>query len=373
MKDAGAHGGQIYQVAERLGRPVETLLDFSASLNPLGPPPSVLQTMHEAVNGCQHYPDSSSEDLRARLAHEHQISQQSILVANGSVELIRFLPRALGLRYACIVGPTFSEFEHSLQLAGVRWTAVNADSAQRYSLPREKLQEVLEEWELAYRKKCGKPSRLNRAVFVCNPNSPTGQRISLRHMRKLVRQVHQIGSWIIVDEAFMDWCPSHSLIKDISVYSRLLILRSFTKFFSIPGIRLGYLVGQQAVVESIQKHLPPWSVNHVAQAAGMTALSQVSFRKKSLSFMEQERPRFLGELRAIPGLRVLPTDTNFVMVEIVDCRRSEEIVARLLDQGILVRDCQNFSGMSVPALRFAIRRKRENQRLVHALKKILRR
>lgn len=160
-------------------------------------------------------------------------------------------------------------------------------------------------------------------------------------------------------------------MKDISRWHRLIILRSFTKFFTIPGIRLGYLVGESAVVESIRKHLPPWSVNHVAQAAGVAALADGRFRFRSQRYMERERDRFLGELRMIPGLRVMPSQANFVMVEIADDLLAEDIVFRLQGQGILVRDCQTFSGVTKPALRFAVRRRRDNYRLVQALKMTL--
>lgn len=365
------HGGQVYQLAKQLGCPVETFIDFSASVNPLGPPASVLNAMRNAVDECQHYPDPNSGDLRAQLAQEHKIPAESILVGNGSVEIIRMLPMALGLRHACIVGPTFSEFENSLRLAGVRCTSVDAVSAQRYCPPMEKLSEVLEEWGVASTKKGRKDLVGNSAVFVCNPNSPTGRRIALRDLRKLVEGVNQIGCWMIVDEAFIDWCPLHSLIKDLPTWPRLLILRSFTKFFAIPGIRLGYVVGAPAVVETIRKHLPPWSVNHVAQAAGVAALQDSRFRQRSQLFMQQERVRFSGQLQAIPGFRVIPSQANFVMVEIPSGCMTQDIVARLQEQGVLVRDCQTFSGVTKPALRFAVRLRRDNQRLVQVLKNIL--
>lgn len=371
MNQQAIHGGQVYQLAKQLGRPVETLRDFSASVNPLGPPESVLTAMRHAINECQHYPDPNSEDLRAQLAYEHNISEESILVGNGSAEIIRLLPKALGLRHGLIVGPTFSEFENSLRLAGVRCTSVNAVSAQRYTPPIEKLHAVVEEWKLYFDRKNRKAGVHSHAVFVCNPNSPTGRCISLRDLRQIVNEVNRIGCWMIVDEAFMDWCPSHSLIKNISIFPRLIVLRSFTKFFTIPGIRLGYLVGEPTVVESIRKHLPPWSVNHVAQAAGVAALEDSRFRIRSQSFMQQERARFLMQLRKIPGLRVMPSQANFVMVEVSDAVVIEDLVVRLQEQGILVRNCQTFSGVTKPALRFAIRRRRDNQRLVQTLKNIL--
>ena len=364
------HGGQIFQFAKQLDRPIEDFLDFSASLNPLGPPASVLRAMHKAVDGCQHYPDQHSEALRAQLAQAHNISSESILLGNGSAELIRILPKALALRHACIVGPTFSEFANALGLAGITSTFVDGVSSQRYVPPLEKIFEVLEEWGLDSLLKGRKDRVKYSALFVCNPNSPTGRRIALRDLRKIVEKVHQIGCWLVVDEAFIDWCPSHSLMKDLSTCPRLIILRSFTKFFTIPGIRLGYLAGEPVVVKSIRRHLPPWSVNNVAQAAGVAALNDLRFRERSQRFMHQERIRFMAMLRTIAGLRVIPSQANFVMVEVSDGIGAQDMVACLQEQGILVRDCQTFSGMTKPALRFAVRLNPENHRLVKAIKLI---
>ena len=368
MIQPAIHGGQVYLLAKQLGRPVETLVDFSASMNPLGIPVSVLQAMHTAIDGCQHYPDSDSEDLRACLSQEYGIAQESILVGNGSVEIIRALPRALDLRHGLIVGPTFSEFERSLRLAGVTTSAVDAVSAQRYAPPLEALLDVLKKRK---RSRSLKTAVSHYAVIVCNPNSPTGRHISRRDFRRIMSEVNRVGCWLIVDEAFIDWCPSHSLMRDLALCPRLVILRSFTKFFAIPGIRLGYVVGESSVIQSIRSHLPPWSVNHVAQAAGLAALNDKRFRQRSLGFMQEERTHFLKELRSLPVLRVIPSQVNFVMVEIPTQVAVEGIVIRLEAQGILVRDCQTFSGMMKPALRFAVRRRRENHGLVQALRNIL--
>lgn len=367
----GGHGGQVYQLAKKLDRSVESLIDFSASVNPLGPPASVLKAMGEAVERCRHYPDPSSEDLRLQLAHEHKVSAESILVGNGSVELIRILPQALGLRQACVVGPTFSEFETSLRLARVKYTEVHAVSNQRYAPPVEKLHAILQGWKAAFSREKGRTSLRYHAVFVCNPNSPTGRRMAPQDLRRIIKEVHQVGGWLIVDEAFMDWSPSYSLMKDIPKWPRLLVLRSFTKFFAIPGIRLGYLVGDPAVVHTISQHVTPWSVNHVAQAAGVAALADSRFRHQSQALMRREREGLLRELRTIPELRVIPSYANFVMVELGAGLVADDMVVRLEEKGILVRDCRTFSGMTQAALRVAVLGKQDNQRLVRALKRTI--
>lgn len=372
MTQPVVHGGQVHQVAKALGRSVDSFIDFSASINPLGPPASVLSAMQQALPACGHYPDPSAEGLRMRLAKEHGISSDSIVLGNGSSELIRILPLALSLQQGFVAGPTFMEYEASLHIAGARCTYVLATSEEKYAPPLEELSLLVDAIRHGTQNSARRGAESHTAVFFCNPNSPTGRVVTARSLRTLYRKIEEAGLWMVVDEAFIDFCPSHSLIKEISNARRLLILRSFTKFYGMPGIRLGYLVGAPETVATIRRLLPPWSVSHFAQEAGVAAVGNVRYRQRSVKFMQQERPRFMRQLRAVSGLRVIPASANFVMVELPSTCVTASLVARLARQGILVRDCQTFSGMTQPALRLAIRHPRDNNGVVHALKKALR-
>lgn len=366
------HGGQVHQVAKALGRSVDSFIDFSASINPLGPPASVLRAMQAALPACGHYPDPSAEELRMRLAKEHGISSDSIALGNGSSELIRILPLALSLRQGYVAGPTFMEYEASLHIAGARCTHVLATSGEKYAPPMEELSLLVDAIHAGSQKAARRGGESHTAVFVCNPNSPTGRVVTARSLRTLYRKIEEAGLWMVVDEAFIDFCPSHSLIKEISNARRLLILRSFTKFYGMPGIRLGYLVGAPETVATIRRLLPPWSVSHFAQEAGVAAVDDVRYRQRSVKFMQQERPRFIKRLREVPGLRIIPASANFVMAELPSTCVTAGLVSRMARQGLLVRDCQTFSGMTQPALRLAIRHPRDNNRVIHVLKKALR-
>ncbi len=366
------HGGQVHQVAKALGRSVDSFIDFSASVNPFGPPASVLSAMQQSLPACGHYPDPSAEGLRLRLAKEHGISPDSIVLGNGSSELIRILPLALSLRQGYVAGPTFMEYEAALHIAGARCTYVLATSAEQYAPPLEQLSLFVEAIRSGSQKAGRRGAASQKAVFFCNPNSPTGRVVTARSLRTLYRQIEQAGLWMVVDEAFIDFCPSHSLIKKISNARRLLIIRSFTKFYGMPGIRLGYLVGAPETVATIRHFLPPWSVSHFAQEAGVAAVDDVKYRQRSVKFMQQERQRFMTGLRGVSSLRIIPASANFVMVELPSTCVTASLVSRLARQGILVRDCQTFSGMTQPALRLAIRHPRDNNRVVHALKEALR-
>ena len=362
MKQPVIHGGQVYQMARALGRSVDSFVDFSASVNPLGPPASVLCAIQRALPACGQYPDPTAEALCGRLAREYGIPPDSIVAGNGSAELIRVLPLALGLREGYVMGPTFMEYEASLHIAGARCTYILATSEERYAPPIQCLSRLVET-----RRRLGPQT----AVFICNPNSPTGRIVSVRDLRSVYRRVEQAGLWMVVDETFIDFRSSHSLIHDVSSSPRLLIFRSFTKFYGMPGIRLGYLVGYPDTIGIVRRLLPPWSVSHFAQVAGVAAVDDVRYRQKSVKFITQERMRFMTRLRAIKGLRVIPSSANFVMVEMPSGCPLEKIVSQLAHRGILVRDCRTFSGIFQPALRFAVRHRRENNFLIRTLQEVL--
>ncbi len=371
MNRSVPHGGNVYRVAKRLGRSIDSFVDFSASINPWGPPTSVLGAMRLALTGCARYPDPHSEELCERLAKEHGVPQGSILLGNGSAELIRLLPKALGVRHGYVVGPTFMEFEHSLRVAGASCTYVHAESARKYDPPLDTLLQFVNQKGVSSQAKPSRMSAISNAVFFCHPNSPTGRGVSFARVRELVRQTEREGWWLVIDEAFMDFWPSHSMVSWVNNCERVLVLRSFTKFFGIPGLRLGYIVGSVPVIQNLHPYLPPWSINHIAQRAGVAAIEDSAFRRRSLRLLERDRASFMSQLQRISGIRVIPPKANFVMVELPKECSAEALISRLEQQGVLVRNCATFSGMTTPAIRLAVRRSHENSRLVRLLKRAL--
>ncbi len=363
------HGGDIYGLAKVLNRPVESLLDFSASINPLGPPASVIRALSLALPRCQHYPEPYSESLRERIAKHHGVESETIAVGNGSVELIRILPRALGLGSAVLVGPLFSEFEEACRLHNMKWEYFHGLSSKAYVPPVGKLIRDLGQASLVRRSGNVGQRHSSSAVFLGNPNSPTGRAVPLSTLLSLCRKVERSGHWLIIDEAFGDFCPDFSLIPSLEKFSRVLVLRSFTKFYGIPGLRLGYAIGPPSIVKKIQRHIPPWSVNYLAQIAGIAALKDAPFRRRSLRWMDQTRGRFVEQLQAIPGLRIIPSRANFLMVELPKGLSSGTLVGALSRQGILIRDCRTFDGIVNPAVRVSVKGSKDNLRLVGALQR----
>ena len=350
------HGGNVYKVAREQGISVERIVDFSASINPLGPPATMLRTIRSAFKQVMHYPDPDCWKLRQALAQHCCVDPDMILIGNGSTELIHLLPRVLAIKSALIIGPTFEEYARALMHAG---SAVQYVHARRNEGFRPPLKDVLR--ELAVRR-----SRFD-AVFLCNPNNPTGRVMSRLIVRKLAEAVDRRQGWLIVDEAFIDYCQAQSAVSMLNEYPRLMVLRSLTKFYAMPGLRIGYLLGASKLVDQLKDRQPPWSVNSLVQEVSRSVLRDHAYAVRSRTFMMQERSRFIRELLFLPAVRAYPSAANFVLIELPAWTCAGEVTDRLASQNLLVRDCSALPGLTTQMIRVAIRTAKENRRLIDAL------
>lgn len=354
------HGGNLYRAARERGCRPSDLVDFSASINPLGPSLSVLRALRKSQWMLRHYPDPEAHDLVQALSRRSGLTPAHYLIGNGSMELLYLLPIALSITKALIIGPTFSEYERAVHRAGGHCTHVSASRADDYRPPIEEALDLM---------RTGK-GRFD-TVFLCNPNNPTGRVIGKGDLRKLVAALDDGHIWTIVDESFIEFAPEHSMLQEVSKHPRLLVLRSFTKFYAIPGLRIGYLAGQPDVVEQVRRRQPPWSVNVLAQAAALAGLKDTAYRKKTLALISDERTRLGRALREIPDLQVFPSEANFLLIELPASLRASDVAERLRDRGLLVRDCSTIAGLTERMVRVAIRTPRENDLLLRAIEAAL--
>jgi threonine-phosphate decarboxylase len=359
VKTLDGHGGNIYGAArEQHCRPSEWL-DFSANINPLGPPGGVLRVLRNGLWAIGHYPDPDAYEVRNSLSKQIGLSPDWLLVGNGSAELIHLLPLSLGITKALVVGPTFSEYDSAIHGVGAVCTLCFADRHEDYRPPIDRVIAKLQK------------ERAIDAVFLCNPNSPTGQVVTKADLFPLIDVQNRRGGWMIIDEAFGDFAPDHSLLEVVPQYPRLLILRSGTKFYGIPGLRLGYLVGHPAALRQVHQRQAPWSVNALAQIAAVAALQESGYAEKSLSFIEKERKWLQSTLQSIAGVRVFPSAANFLLLELPSTITAGHVTKRFRETGILIRDCSNVPGLNERTIRIAIKRRADNERLCRALQTIL--
>lgn len=358
-----AHGGDVYAAARELGRDFTEILDFSASINPLGPSPHVWQVIARSRHLLSHYPDSDCWDLRQALAAFWHIAPEQIVVGNGSTELIDALPRALGIHRLLVVQPTFSEYAAAMVRAGGQAAALYADRRDQYALPIGRLCHVMEAGQ--------HDGRSIDGVVLCHPNSPTGQACSPDDVARLAKAASRRGLWLVIDEAFADYCPDRSVLPHASSWPHMVVLRSMTKFYALPGLRVGYAVATSTTARRLQRQLPPWSVSTMAQVAALAAVNDAAHARKSLRFMARERKRLNRLLTALPGIVVMPTYANYFLVELPQGWHAHDITGHLRSRGLLIRDCSSVPGMTSRSIRLAVRTVQENNRLIRTLSRLL--
>ena len=354
------HGGNIYAAARELGLPSSRLIDFSASINPLGPSKRALRLAAAALPCTRHYPDPDCGGLVRALASRWELAEGHFVIGNGSSELIHLLPRALAIRHALILGPTFSEYARALSVQGSRVTYLHATRKDGYQIPVRQALKALG----------ANRSRVD-ALFLCNPNSPTGQVASPEDVLDLAGVAARRKVWVVVDETFVDYCEAHSVLSAVTRNPRLLVLRSFTKFYALPGFRIGYLAGPPEMVARIRRFQTPWSVNTLAQATAQAALEDRRHVQRSLAFMQRERARLAKALGAITDLHVFPSAANFLLVELPPLMQAAQVTQALRQQGLLIRDCSSIPGLTGRTIRIAVRTTAENRRLVTVLRQVL--
>ena len=356
MSIAHEHGGNVFAVARSLGVTPASIVDFSASINPLGMAPGVRDALAGCVDRLLHYPDKSAADLKESLAAYHGVGTDEIAVANGSTELIHLLPRMVGGKRGLIVAPAFAEYALALKRSGWQFDYLTLKSGDGFALSLQGLQERLAEgYDL---------------LFICNPGNPTGALIAKSDIEGVIRVCDESGTFLVLDEAFIDFCEGESAKELIRKCRRGVLLRSMTKFFAMPGLRLGYAIGAPQTVDAITSMQDPWSVNTAAQAAGIASLSDADYCRRTRNYVGEERERLAAGLAGIPRINVFPSRANYILAEIRCGLSAAKLRSRLLEQGILIRDCGNFQGLDDRFFRVAVRPRAENELLVQQLRSI---
>ena len=348
------HGGNLKHLAALAGLPAGEILDFSANINPLGPPEWLRSLISAQISSVVHYPDPHCSSLAGAISARYGVEAEEVLVGNGSSEILYLLPRALQKGRAVIPVPAYVDYAHAAELSGTRvekWILREADGF----VP-----------DLSAIETC---LRGDEVLLIGQPNNPTGLFCDGESLRGLASRN---GSTIfIVDEAFADFVEG---IDRLTVHrpSNVVVLCSFTKIFAIPGIRLGCMIADPDIIRQVRKLMPPWSVNTFAQAVGEAALRDEEYVRRSRAFVQGERERLSQELRSISGLTVYPGQANFLLVRIDRKEISAPLLAqRLLSQGIAVRLCENFDGLDSRFFRIAVKTREENLRLCESLRAVL--
>ncbi len=351
------HGGNLREISRRYELEEGAILDFSSNINPLGCPPAARALLRHGASLLASYPDTRCGELREALAASLRCAPQNIVAGNGSTELIYLIPRAFKPRRALVLVPAFSEYERSLLAAGCAVRSVPLQEAEPFRVPFGKVLALLHRVDM---------------LFLGNPNNPGGTLMDQDELCALLGAAEKKGVLAVVDEAFVDFSPRHSLVGNIRRRKNLMLLRSMTKFYGIPGIRLGYLVGSTPLLKQLNRYKEPWTVNALAQKIGVACAADERFAARTRRFVDSERDYLFTRLQSISGLQPRPSSTNYLLVKITrGGLSSAKLYEKLARQGILVRDCRSFRDMGNRFIRVAVKRRSDNRRLLAALQQVV--
>ena len=344
------HGGLNYGELEALGLSPDEVIDFSVSSNPSGPPPGIRPIVKSVK--IARYPDSETNVLRRRLAQKLGVTSRNMLIGNGSTELIRLAVLAYldkGDR-AIIIEPTFGEYEVACNIVRasiIRQQIVENDG---FKLDIDKTEELIKQY-------------VPRIIFICNPNNPTGNYLRYAEFERLLSAAEE--SLFVLDEAYITFVDNTWSSLGMINKSNLLILRSMTKDYALAGLRLGYAIAREEIIDSLRRVCPPWNINAVAQQAGISALQYDKYLEQSHAVAARGKNFLVEELTHL-GLRCLPSEANFFLVKVGN---ASDFRQRLLAKKILVRDCTSFG---LPQyIRIAPKSLKKCRKLVAAIKEIV--
>ncbi|MFK5927709.1 MAG: threonine-phosphate decarboxylase CobD, partial [Desulfuromusa sp.] len=346
MNPVQKHGGNLRLTSEISGLLQEELLDFSASINPLGFPQWLRPLISTQVSALAHYPDPEAGELVTALAAYHQIEADQVIVGNGASELLYLLPQVLGHKHLLVPVPSYGDYVSMAKVAGIQVDTLPLLAKNNFQLDINQLSSKLTDDHL---------------VIIGHPNNPTGKLCDTQALQELIHKHPR--NYFVIDESFIDFAdPKHSLRWQRS--ANLIIIQSMTKSWAIPGLRLGYVLADPKVVAAMRRLRPDWSVNTIAQAVGIRALQDSDFLKQTREFVRQLRFELFAQLKAIRGLHPFPGDANFLLIRIdhptID---ATTLTHKLLKKGIVIRNCDNFQGLDKRYFRVAVRTSGEQQRL----------
>jgi threonine-phosphate decarboxylase len=344
-----SHGG-LYSISH----PRPDILDFSSNINPLGPSTRVLKTIKKKLDTLQIYPDSESLDLRKNLQKYTRITSTQIVVGNGATEIIyNFCKAFLSQKTPVLIPiPTFGEYEAGAKLAGAKVKFFKTMNLKKdiddfiSKLPN------------------------NGCVFICNPNNPTGYLLSKIYLKKIIMAANKKNTLVFLDECFIELVPDYneSIITFVKKYDNLFILRSLTKSFGLAGIRIGYGIGTKKLITILNQIKIPWNVSGLAQHAASAAISTPNYLDKAKKIIQTESNYLKNNISKLENFDCYDSVTNFILIK--SKLRSSKLQKKLLRKKILIRDCSNFRGLNNNYIRVAVKTRKENQRLVHALEEL---
>ncbi|MBW1644481.1 MAG: threonine-phosphate decarboxylase [Deltaproteobacteria bacterium] len=337
------HGGNIYDVARRLGCKPFEIIDMSSNVNPIGPPPGLKEHLKENIDSITALPEVDANNIAYKFAHRYDIDPECVIPGNGTTQFIYAIPQVLKTKKALILGPTYSDYADACTMHNVDFDYTIAEESHLFRIDIDSLKNIIRGFD---------------TVFICNPNNPTGTLISAQKIKMICLSFP--NSNFIIDESYLSFVEDgdKTSMKG-SDLSNLIVLNSMSKVFRIPGLRVGFLIASKNIIERFHKYMLPWNVNSLAQAAVsylMTQKNEIdSFVEQTREFVKSEREKLTKTLESTGQIKVIPSTTVFMLARLPDSLTSDKVCEHLLQNRILVRNCSNFKGLSEQYIRISLK------------------
>jgi threonine-phosphate decarboxylase len=349
------HGGNIFALAEKLGCLSGDIIDMSSNINPLGPMPGIMAYLKENLSDLEMLPEADAGALIMKFSAHYGIGPEKVLAGGGTTQFIYTLPMALDSRQALILGPTYADYADACRMhdTACHWEIATEDTAFVPDL--DSLAAKMPGMDL---------------VFICNANNPTGRLIPGSELDAICRAHPQ--TVFVIDESYLPFVPG---AEDESMLNRplpnVVVLHSMSKIYKIPGLRLGFLVGPEKIVEKLRKYQLPWSVNALAQAAAHFLFDEKqavdAFVQKTRTYVRAEMDNFFNSLCSHELLKIYPSTTTFLLVKLPEWLRAEQVCDIFSRKKILLRNCANFYGLSDRFIRISLKHTQVNRRVAEEL------
>lgn len=353
------HGGDILTAQNLFGIPQDQFLDFSANINPFGPPERAMEAIREYLHTIVSYPDPVHRRLSTKLAEKLGISKEQLVIGNGAAECMSLVLLALQPKVVGIVYPSFSEYTTLSSTFGAMIKSCIGSIENNFKPEIFDLSQLMDEVDL---------------VFIGQPNNPTGILYTKEELRSLAMHARNTNTYLVIDEAFIDFVPSQenfTILDELNHFPNVIIIRSMTKFYAIPGLRLGYSICSEEVAILLKRKQVTWSVNSLALIAGEACLRESEYDKKTIEFIESERAYLKDRLEKEFNFTILPGTANFLLVRLPSSMMANDLQSKMGQQGIMIRSCSMYPGLSEQDFRIAVRSRKENNQFLEVLNKVV--
>ena len=380
------HGGNIYKVFRE--KNLKEILDYSSNINPYGIPESLKKRITENLEILERYPDPDYVELREKLANLNNVNLSDIILGNGATEIIFLFMKVINPKKILIVSPTFGEYERAVKAVGTSRNSIDLSCSDDNKNIENKEIEIeyfelkeSDDFKLNIGNLKNELEKKYDLLIICNPNNPTGKFLKLTQTEEILKECNKYDTKLFIDEAFIEFLADgmkESIINTEENKKNLFVTRAFTKFFAIPGLRLGYgMYFDKELEQKISEKKEPWSVNNIAEMAGLTVLDDTEYIEKTLKWITKEKIYMYEKLNEISGIKVYETEVNFITGKIdeklfLEGLNVKILREKMLEQGILIRDASNFKFLDERFFRLAIKDRASNDRVIEAMKEIFR-